>query len=159
MNRTFIKKWHFILELVSYGFLLGALLVGIIGQFTLPPEIPTSFDMSGNVTETGSPSFMILFVGIMLVTNAVLTLCLHVVPPNAWNMPKPVKPGNEIAVYGDVSAMCSELEAVMGLFTLLFNLGMYFSLPAIGEVLSIFLVAGIAVIIVLNIVLMTKHNR
>lgn len=157
MNKPYIKKSHFIIELLGTVLILAAISVAIYGMVTITGEIPTHYDAAGNVDGYGSPAILLLLPITMLFTNALIGLILHFMPTSMWNMPTKIKEGREIVVFSDVSWMMTLLEFIVGAFTLVATI--FFTHSQIVFVAAMFLVVLTFVVIGIGIARMIKHNK
>ena len=157
MNKPYIKKWHLIVEIVSYVLILAAIIFGIIMTCTIEGEVPTHWDMSGNVDAYGSPASMLILPIIMLITNILVSATVHFMPAKSWNMPFKPKPGRELIIFSDMVGMMVWMEFVIALFTLIMTIWFFnFVICMIGTVA---LVVGIFAILIAGIVMAVKHNK
>lgn len=157
MNKPYIKKSHLIVEIVSYVLILAAIIFGIIMTCTIEGEVPTHWDMSGNVDGYGSPASMLILPIIMLFTNLLVSACIHIMPAKSWNMPCKPKPGRELIIFSDMVWMMVWMEFAIALFTLIMTIG--FFKFVICMIATVALTVGIFAILIAGIVIAVKHNK
>ena len=122
MNRPYITKYIFIVEILAYVMNFVAFIIGIICVITADGEVPTHYDMYGNVTDYGSPAVLLLMPIIMFFTLAIMTICLHVVKAENWNMKNiNITEQNALPLYIEVGKMNAELMFMIGFYSLVFT--------------------------------------
>lgn len=122
MNRPYITKYIFIVEILSYVMNFIAFLIGVIMLITTDGEIPTHYDMYGNVTDYGSPATLLFMPIVILFTLAIMTISLHVVKPENWNIRNiTITEQNALPLYIEVGKMDAELMFMIGFYSLLFT--------------------------------------
>lgn len=127
MNKVYIKKVHFIMEILSYVMILGGIIFVIVYASTHPGDMPVHFDIDGNPDEYGSPWTFVFFPISMLVFNGIFFVCLHFVNPKNWNVGVTVTATNAVFLYSDISLMLSLLELSSGIYTLGFVPASFFA--------------------------------
>lgn len=95
MNKPYITLGVVIIEIIGQLLTIAALIVSII-----------------------SKEEVVLAVS-MLAANIILTLMLHFMPANLWNMPVKVTERNALMVYKDTAYMMAIMLLIFGLFTML----------------------------------------
>ena len=78
MNRAYITKKAFGIEIASYFLILLSFLAAIVLILNADGSIPYHYDLSGQPDEYGSPWILLLLPGIMEVTNIVLTFPIEI---------------------------------------------------------------------------------
>lgn len=159
MNKIYFTRGHKIIEIISYVLLAISFILAIIGQTTLPDQIPVHYDMTGKVTEYGSPATLFLLPGIMLFSNLSISFITHFVNTNFWNMPFKVKEERKIIVYRDVVSMMLWMELEIAVFTLAFTIMSYIQKMGGALALTILLMILFAVTITVFCILAAKHNK
>lgn len=122
MNRAYITKKAFGIEIASYFLILLSFLAAIVLILTADGSIPYHYDFSGQPDEYGSPWILLLLPGIMAVTNIVLTLSIHVLPENMWNFPIEITDRIRFDAYKNTAYMIVLLQFQMALYTIYFTL-------------------------------------
>jgi len=159
MNRKLIfTKIHIALEILGYAFFLGAFIVAIVACATVE-EIPLRFDAAGNITGYGSPGALFMLPSILLVTNIILSLTVHFLPVNAWNVPFTIRTGREIAVYRDMTMMIVIMVLLFGLFSAALTFLLLKDLRAVLFLIPWILVAAVFADIIVMTALAAWHNR
>lgn len=158
-KKPYITKAHIIVEIVSYLVMLISFVFAIVAIKTLPDEIPTHYDLSGNVDGYGSPGSIIILPVIMLITMAFISLLTHFVSPSHYNMPFKIKPGRELVAYKDVVWMLIGMELVFSLFTLASVWSMYVSSGLIMMIAGVVLTVAIFAQIIITLIVMYRHNK
>ncbi len=159
MNRKLIfTRIHMVLEILGYVFLLAAFIVAIVACAT-GKEIPWKFDAAGNITGYDSPGVLFMMPAALLFTNIILSLVMHFLPVNAWNVPFTIRPGREIAVYRDMTMMIVIMVLLFGIFSAASTFLLFKNLGAVlFPATMIFLAAVFADIIVMT-ALAARHNK
>lgn len=157
--KAYMTRLHYILEILSFVVLAICFILGAIGMGVLPDQVPSHYDFQGNVDGYSSPAVIFLMPTIMLVTNLIISLMLHLMPMSAWNMPFDVNPKFAVPVYRDMIMMMVLLELECSVYTLAFTIIFWnqwgdMFLPSTG----IFVVVLFATIIWLC-VKASAHNR
>lgn len=158
MNKVYIKKVHFIIEILSFVMILGGIIFVIVYASTHPGEMPVHFDMDGNPDEYGSPWTFVFFPISMLVFNGILFVCLHFVNPKNWNVGVTVTATNAVYLYSDISLMLSLLELSSGIYTLGFVPASFFARKLLMPI-SMSWVALLFVIIILCYCKLLKDRK
>lgn len=122
MNRAYITKKAFGIEIASYFLILLSFLAAIVLILNADGSIPYHYDFSGQPDEYGSPWILLLLPGIMAVTNIVLTLSIHVLPENMWNFPIEITDRIRFDAYKNTAYMIVLLQFQMALYTIYFTL-------------------------------------
>ncbi len=159
MNKAYISKAQKITELLSYLFLLINFLIIIRADRMNMGRIPTHFDLMGNPDGYEEVISLIVLPVIMLLTNAMISVILHFVSPQAWNMPFKVKEKNKALVYHDMIWMLASMICMFSLYMLLLTIlvltgGAKFIFPV-----TILLMVGLVASIAIPIVIAKKHNE
>lgn len=159
MNRKLIfTKVHIALEILGYVFFLGAFIVAVVACATVE-EIPWKFDAAGNITRYGSPGALFILPAALLFTNVIMSLGMHFLPANVWNVPFTIRPGREIAVYRDMAMMIVIMVLLFGLFSAGFTFLLFKDLRAVLFPIPWILVAAVFADIIVMTALAARHNR
>lgn len=118
MNKPYINKLHFILEGLGYICNFLSVAYAIVKINTIDGEIPTHYNAYGEVDGYGSPTTLLILPICMLVTCAIVSLCLHLVPVSMWNTGFKLTPGRENIVLADFGYMMSAMVLEMGAYSL-----------------------------------------
>ncbi len=159
MAKPYITKKHCIIEIVSYVLMLAAFIIAIVGMVVLPEEIATHFDGAGNVDGYGSPAVLIMLPIIMLVCNGVTSLILHLLPPDAWNTPCKIQPGQEVVVYRDMASMLVWMELQISAFTLFDTIMTYRQSGKMILVGAIVFGVVLTLTIIYEIIMIVRHSK
>ncbi|MGN0154131.1 MAG: DUF1648 domain-containing protein [Lachnospiraceae bacterium] len=159
MAKPYITKKHCAIEIISYVMLLASFIIAVVGMVVLPEEIATHFDGAGNVDGYGSPVVLIFLPIIMLLCNGVTSLILHLLPPDAWNTPCKIKPGQEIIVYRDMSSMLVWMEFEIAAFTVFDTIMTYLQSGKMILVGAIVFMVALTVTIIYEIVMIVRHSK
>lgn len=117
-NKVVLTKAHYFIELISYVFLLAGIILAVVFACS-GRQIPTHYDLQGNIDAYGSASAILMLPIIMLLTNIITSFMLHFMPFKAWNMPFKVKPDRFAVVYGKIAYMVVIMELCISIFTLI----------------------------------------
>lgn len=157
MNKPYIKKLQFIIEIASYLFLFVAIVYAIVKICTTEGEIPTHWDLSGEVDGYGSPASMLILPLIMFFSNLIISVSLHFAPAGSWNLPCKPKPGRELVILSDIVWMMVWMELLLGVYTLIATIGFQSFQIMMGSTIG--MVVILFVIIIAGIYAAIKHNR
>lgn len=157
MNKPYITKKLFIGELLSYLPLVISFIYAIVQLATIEGEIPTHFNIHGEIDGYGSPAVLLLLPAIMLITNVIITVSNHILPDNVYNTPFKIKPGRELLVYGDCILMCVLLQWMDSIFALILTI--FFTNGNILLPLTLGYVVLIFVVIIVVTIKMYKDNK
>ncbi len=158
MNKPYIKISHVIVEIAGYLFLLASIIFALIKAASIEGEIPTHYNLQGEIDGYGSPYTLLVLPLIMLPTFILLSLVVHLVSVRHWNMPFTVKPENAITVYSDMAMMIPIMQLLSGIYTLFETI--LFADPNHGSLsITIVYVALLFIAIIVQLVLATRHNR
>ncbi len=116
---TFKQK---LFEAASFLILVIAIICAAVMMSGTNGQIPIHYDIHGVPDRYGSPVTMVIFPIIMLLVNGILSVCLHFLPPSAWNFPFKVKPDRAPIVYMDACWMMLILMMIFAAYTLFFTL-------------------------------------
>lgn len=94
MNKPYITLKAFIVEVAGWMFTIAALIYSIVYDTTL----------------------VVLSIS-MIVTLAIVSLVLHLLPPSSWNMPVKITERNALICYTDVANMLALLILWCGIYT------------------------------------------
>lgn len=159
MNKIYFTRGHKVIEIISYMLLAISFILAIIGQTTLPDQIPVHYDVTGKVTEYGSPATLFLLPGIMLFSDLSISFVVHFVSTDFWSMPFKVKEERKIIVYRDIISMMLWMELEIAAFTLVFTIMSYIQKMGRALALTILLMILFAVTIIVFCILAAKHNK
>lgn len=159
MNRIYFTRRHRLLEIISYVPLAISFILAIIAQKTLPAQIPVHYDLSGKVTEYGSPAILFLLPGTMLFVNLIMSFIAHFVSVDHWNMPFKVRPEKKIIVYRDIVSMMLWMEMEFAVYTFIYTIMSYIQKMDGVMLLSILLMLIISATIIGFCILAAKHNK
>ncbi len=159
MNRKLIfTRIHMVLEILGYVFLLAAFIVAIVACAT-GKELPWKFDAAGNITGYDSPGVLFMMPAALLFTNIILSLVMHFLPVNAWNVPFTIRPGREIAVYRDMTMMIVIMVLLFGIFSAASTFLLFRGLRTVAFTITWILVAALFADIIVMTALAAWHNR
>lgn len=122
MNRPFICLYHFIIEIASYVFMFASIIWAAVFATGFEGQVPISYDAHGEITGYGSPWFMIIMPIAMLLCLGLMSLCLHVIPPQKWNTGVKITEQNAFFVYRDIALMVSLFSLILGIYTFVFTI-------------------------------------
>lgn len=157
MNKPYIKKRDVIVEIISYVLLLVAIIYGIVMACTIDGEVPTHWDLTGEVDGYGSPVNMLVLPLIMFFTNLIVSACIHLLPADKMNMPCKPKPGRELIILNDMVWMMVWIQFVIGLFTMIMTIGFFNFTVAIGS--CVWMVILCFVFVFAGYFRTIKHNK
>lgn len=118
MRKPYINKVHIILEILGYIMVLMSGVYAVAVMLTTEGQIPTHYNIQGEVDGYGSPTALLILPISMLVVDLIITLSLHLIPASNWNTGFKINPGKEIIVLTDYSYMMSAMITEIGAFTL-----------------------------------------
>jgi len=118
MKKPYINKIHIILELLGYIMMLLSLIYAIVMVNTMEGEIPTHYNVYGEVDGYGPPSTLLYLPIIMIATCLMVSAGLHCLSADKWNTGFKLNSGRENIVLADFGYMMASLVTQMGLFTL-----------------------------------------
>lgn len=118
MNKPYFNMRNIILEIAAYLIILAALIYATVCVFTIDGEIPTHYNMAGEIDGYGSAGVLFILPVMMLLLDIMTSLIAHFAPVKYFNMPFVIKPGRQIKVYGDMMMMLMLLELEINVFTL-----------------------------------------
>ncbi len=118
MRKPYIRISHIFMEAVSFVFILASVLYVIIKASTIDGQIPTHYNMAGEIDGYGSPFSALILPLIMLSMVILFCLISHLVSPKYWNMPFKVKPQAAVVVYGDMVTMITVMGLLSGIYSL-----------------------------------------
>ncbi len=122
MNRPYITKFAFILEIISYVVTVVALVLAIVGTVTVEGPVPTRFENDGSISTYGSPTAFLLLPLLFLAVNVMFSVSIHVVSPTRWRLPvKNFNQDNANAVYKDVCNMITCAQLLLAVFSIVFT--------------------------------------
>lgn len=157
MNKPYIKKSQFITEIVSYVVLFATIIYVIIKICTTEGEIPTHWDLSGEIDGYGSPATMLILPIIMFFSNLIISISLHFLSAQSWNLPCKPKPGREIIILSDMVWMMVGMELVISVFTLIMTVGFQNFSVVIGS--CVWMMILIFAVIIAATCAALKHNK
>lgn len=117
MRKPYINKIHIILEVIGYLACILALVYAIVMANTIEGEIPTHYNIEGEIDGYGSASSLIILPAIMLGTMLLMSACLHLLSANAWNTGFKLNPEKQNIVLADLGYMIASMVLEIGLFT------------------------------------------
>lgn len=117
-NHTTAVHVHHVLEITAWLLWIASLLVAVYGIRTLPDEIATHFALDGTPDGYGSPTALLVSPLLMLPCLALVSVVVHAVKPEFWNMPFRVREECKQRVYRDMMTMMCAIEAEIAAFTL-----------------------------------------
>lgn len=158
-KKLYITKAHVIVEIVSYVLMLASFIFAIYAMITLPDEIPTHYDIHGNIDGYGSPGSIIMLPVIMLFANLTISLLAHFLSPQFFNMPFKIKPGRELLAYKDMMWMLFGMELMFSLFTLASVWSQFISNGKVIMIASVIMTVGIFAQVGITIYMMYRHNK
>lgn len=158
-KKLYITKAHVAVEIISYVVMLASFVLCIYAMKTLPDEIPTHYDLQGNVDGYGSPGSIIILPVIMLISNMTISLLMHFLSPSFYSMPFKIKPGRELRQYKDVIWMLVIMELMFSLFTFVCTWSQYTCNGKIMFPASMIFMAALFAEIIIIIIVMYRHNK
>lgn len=159
MNRPYIIKPVFIIEILSFCILLINLIYVATSIMNISGEIPVHFGFDGQIDSYGSPVVLFMLPISMLVTNAIISAMLHLMSPSSWNLPFKVKQGREVIVLTCMAYMIVSMEMEFALYSLIVTIAW------IKVVFSVMMIATVAMLfactasIVVSILVAYKCNK
>ncbi|MGN0438498.1 MAG: DUF1648 domain-containing protein [Lachnospiraceae bacterium] len=157
MNKPYIKKSHVIAEIASYLFLLAAIVFAIVKICTTDGQIPTHWDLNGEIDGYGSPVSLLIMPLIMFFANLTVSICIHLVSAESWNLPCKPKPGRELIIYSDMVWMMVWMQIVLALFTMIMTMA-FTNFPVfMGACVAMIILTF--VILIAGIIIAVKHNK
>lgn len=158
-QKEYRNHLHFLLEIFTWLFMGSSFCVAIYGISTLPNKIATHFNIHGLPDGYSSPSSLLIFPIIMTICLAIISLVIHVIEPEHWNLPFEVKKENKVFVYKDMITMVLLIELEIAVFTFYIEIKSYYqSATGILAMTGIFLL-----LLTLSIIVMCrrayKHNK
>ncbi len=159
MAKPYITKKHCVIEILSYVCLVASIIIAIVGMAILPDEIATHFDGAGNIDGYGSPGVLLMLPLIMLFSNGVMSMVLHLMSPEAWNTPCKIEPGREVLVYRDVSSMITWMELEFGVFTLAMTIASWQQNGKLLMIETIVFMILLTIVVVYGIVACVIHSK
>lgn len=123
MNKPYIKVSHVIVEVISYLFLLAAIIFAIVKVYTIKGEVPAHWDLKEN--GYGSLRMMLGLPLLMLFANAMTSVGIHLMPESMWNSPVKVKQGNKLRLYSAMVWIMVLMMLVIAVCTLVMTLGYF----------------------------------
>lgn len=158
-NRNYYTRFHMIMEILSWIFLLAALILAVVGCFTLEGPVPIHYDGRGNPDGYGSPASLLLMPIVMMFASGGVSAVGHFLDPSAWNMPFKVNYLRRHIVYRDMMSMLFMMELELAIFTLAFTLMSYFqNMHGIGLISVLFVVALMGTIVFWSVIAY-RHNK
>ncbi len=122
MNRPYITKFDFSLEILSYIASIIALIIAVIGVMTTEGTVPTRFENDGSISAYGSPMSFLLLPLLFLAVNAIFSVSIHVVSPAKWRLPvKHFNAENADTVYKDIAHMITCSQLLLSAFSVAFT--------------------------------------
>ena len=107
-------RWQRILGILSPVVLLGAIVFVLIRFPSLPEQIPTHYNMAGEIDGYGGRGTLLLMPVIGLVSDAVVALAGRF--PKSWNTGTKITLFNRVRVYRLLRDLMAELRLAMALF-------------------------------------------
>ena len=107
-------RWQRILGILSPVVLLGAIVFILIRFPSLPEQIPTHYNMAGEIDGYGGRGTLLLMPVIGLVSDAVVALAGRF--PKSWNTGTKITLFNRVRVYRLLRDLMAELRLAMALF-------------------------------------------
>ena len=107
-------RWQRILGILSPVVLLGAIVFILIRFPSLPEQIPTHYNMAGEIDGYGGRGTLLLMPVIGLVSDAVVALAGRF--PKYWNTGTKITLFNRVRVYRLLRDLMAELRLAMALF-------------------------------------------
>lgn len=120
MNRTYIRLWHFVVEILSYVLLVASFIVCIRFIVTSTGDVPTHFTLSGEPDGYGPAAVYIIMPVAMFLCNLTLSLLMHFSNPGKWNLPVKPTPANENLIFSDVAELFVIMEFILSLYSLIY---------------------------------------
>lgn len=158
MGKPYIRIRHIVVEIVSFVFLLASVIFAVIKAASIEGEIPTHYNLQGEIDGYGSPYTMLVLPIIMLLTFILISLVVHLVPMRYWNMPVKVKPERALVVYGDMVMMLLIMELLSGIYTL-FETILFVDAEHSSRAITFVYIALLFGDIVVQIIRVINHNR
>ncbi len=122
LNRPYITKFDFSLEILSYIATAIALIIAVIGVVTTDGTVPTRFENDGSISTYGSPMSFLLLPLLFLAVNVLFSVSIHVVSPSRWRLPvKHFNAENADAVYKDIAHMITCAQILLSAFSVVFT--------------------------------------
>lgn len=105
------SKFQIALEILTLAVNIGTAVFLIVIWGSLPEQIPTHFNASGEIDGYGSPSSLIL----LFVTMVLFGLMFFVITlfPNIWNMPGKITENNALKAYSYMRSMICSLSLII----------------------------------------------
>lgn len=159
MNRIYFKRWHMVVEILSYVFLLASLAVSIVffikyrGQ-----QFPTHYTISGETDGYGSAAVLLILPVTFFLVNGASSAILHFMPVKGWNTAFKITPENANALYSDSVELIVLIMAESSIFCLFMTIGFALKSGA-GFASSMGYVAAIGLTIVLNLIKSYKDSK
>ena len=153
MNKPYITKLHIIFEVLAFIFGFASVIYGVAFALKAGGPVPTNFSMAGEITGYGSPWVVLLTPGIIFITDIIMSLVLHFLPANKWNVSFKINPQRELIVFTYISLMVAVMEFTMGAWSLavtfLWTLNMGNAIFIASIVLTVALIAEAAIFYIL----------
>lgn len=159
MGKAYIKKSHIIIEIIGYVFIFAAIIYAVITIFTTKGQIPSHWNAAGEIDGYSSSAVLLIMPLIMFFANLVLSLCVHVLPADMWNLPCTPKPGREIKILSDAVWMMAWMELSIAIYTFLYTVLFRNQMEALLTISSIVLVVVVFILVGWAIVKMIKDNK
>ena len=158
-KRSYITGSCKMIEILSYLLIVASVVVcAYIIKHTDGP-IPTHYGFNGEVDGYGPATMLLTLPGSILFTNLIVSLCLHLIKPEHWNMPFKINPGREVIVFHDMALMMVVLELLLSLWTLLTTIDWGMGKGDHILLLSIILTVSVFVVIFGFIIIAARHNK
>ena len=158
MNKPYITKVHIIFEVLSIVICAASVIFGIFFAMRGGDPVPTHFSITGEVQSYGSPWSILTSPGIILITDIVLSLIIHFLPADKWNISFKINPGRELIVFTDISLMIAVMELTMAIWslavTMLWTSGLSSGIFISAIIMSVALIAEVAFFYILA----KRHN-
>lgn len=158
-NRKYITKYHMIIEILSVILMAASLGIAIYGMITLPETIPTHFDINGKADGYGSPGAMLILPITMFVTFGIISLLIHLVSPEFWNMPFKVKEEKKEIVYKDMVYMMCMFELETAVYTLYMTYMMFLQVMTQTMLVTVIYTVALIFTMIYYCVIAYKHNK
>lgn len=146
------------LEITAWILMALSYAIAIYGMNTLPGEIATHFDGSGHADGYGSPATLLIVPIIITFVTGLMSLILHCLPYDCFNIPFKVREENSDSVYRIMVNMMVWLELLAAIFSVLATLFSYMQSGKLIVVFSIIYFAAIAIVIVAGMMAAKKVN-
>lgn len=159
MNKPYITKVHIILEVLSLILSVASVAYGVAFALKATDPMPTNFNMAGEATGYGSAWFILLTPGIIFITNIVLSLVLHFLPTNKWNVSFKIRPERELAVFECISLMIAVMEFTMALWALVVTMLWASALGSAVFISSIVMAAALIIEAIVFYILAYRRNK